>query len=131
MASVTKVILGAHAMMSNGVLYSRIGTSQVAMEAKDLDVPVIVLCESVKCTERVALDSIVFNEVADPDELLLPGAGTPQGLLTGWRETKNLQLLNLMHDATPAEYLSMIVTELGIVPPSSVPVLQRLANEAQ
>jgi len=130
MKEVTKVLLGAHAMMSNGVLYSRIGTSQVAMEAKDYDVPVIVLCESVKCTERVALDSIVFNEVADSDELLSTST-SPVGTLTGWRDVKNLQLLNLMHDVTPADYIDMIVTELGIVPPSSVPVLQRLANEGQ
>ncbi|KFY45462.1 hypothetical protein V494_00926 [Pseudogymnoascus sp. VKM F-4513 (FW-928)] len=131
MKEVTKVLLGAHAMMSNGVLYSRIGTSQIAMEAKDYDVPVIVLCESVKCTERVALDSIVFNEVADPDELLIPSTKPPAGMLQGWRDVKNLQLLNLLHDVTPADYITMIVTELGIVPPSSVPVLQRLANEGQ
>jgi translation initiation factor eIF-2B subunit delta len=131
MKEVTKVLLGAHAMMSNGVLYSRIGTSQIAMEAKDYDVPVIVLCESVKCTERVALDSIVFNEVADPDELLIPSTKPPAGMLYGWRDVKNLQLLNLLHDVTPADYITMIVTELGIVPPSSVPVLQRLANEGQ
>jgi translation initiation factor eIF-2B subunit delta len=129
----TKVLLGAHAMMSNGRLFSRIGTAQVAMEAKDFDIPVIVLCESIKCTEKVALDSIVLNEVAPPDELLLPStkAGETAGTLAGWRETKNLQLLNLMYDVTPADYIAMIVTELGIVPPSSVPVLQRLANEAQ
>ena len=129
----TKVLLGAHAMMSNGRLFSRIGTAQVAMEANDSDIPVIVLCESVKCTERVALDSIVLNEVAPPDELLLPSTrpGQTSGTLTGWRDVKNLQLLNLMYDVTPADYIAMIVTELGIVPPSSVPVLQRLANEAQ
>jgi translation initiation factor eIF-2B subunit delta len=129
----TKVLLGAHAMMSNGRLYSRIGTAQVAMEANDFDIPVIVLCESVKCTERVALDSIVLNEVAPPDELLLPstGPGKTQGTLAGWRDIKHLQLLNLMYDVTPADYIAMIVTELGIVPPSSVPVLQRLANEGQ
>jgi translation initiation factor eIF-2B subunit delta len=129
----TKVLVGAHAMMSNGRLYSRVGTAQVAMEAKDYDIPVIVLCESVKCTERVALDSIVFNEVAPSDELLLPSERNPDlpGPLARWRDVKHLQLLNIMHDVTPADYLSMIVTELGIVPPSSVPVLQRLANEAQ
>lgn len=128
----TKVLLGAHAMMSNGRLFSRIGTAQVAMEANDFDIPVIVLCESIKCTEKVALDSIVLNEVAPPDELLLPSTGSEfSGSLARWRETKNLQLLNLMYDVTPADYIAMIVTELGIVPPSSVPVLQRLANEVQ
>lgn len=126
----TKVLLGAHAMMSNGRLFSRVGTAQVAMEAKDGDIPVIVLCESIKCTEKVALDSIVLNEVAPESELLAPTRGKPSAL-AGWRDTKNLQILNLMYDVTPADYIAMIVTELGIVPPSSVPVLQRLANEAQ
>ena len=119
MKSATKVFLGAHAMMSNGVLYSRVGSAQVAMEAKDCDVPVIVLCEVVKCTDKVALDSIVFNEVADPDELEF----------AGWRDVKGLQVLNIMHDATPAEYISSVVTETGIVPPSSVAVLQRWAHD--
>jgi translation initiation factor eIF-2B subunit delta len=128
----TKVLLGAHAMMSNGRLFSRIGTAQVAMEAKDLDVPVIVLCETIKCTEKVALDSIVRNEVAPESELILPSTiPGKSGTLAGWRDMKNLQILNLMYDVTPADYLAMIVTESGIVPPSSVPVLQRLANEAQ
>jgi translation initiation factor eIF-2B subunit delta len=128
----TKVLLGAHAMMSNGRLFSRVGTSQVAMEANDFDIPVIVLCESIKCTEKVALDSIVLNEIAPPDELLLPPRpGQTSGGLAGWRDKKHLQLLNLMYDVTPADYIAMIVTELGIVPPSSVPVLQRLANEGQ
>ncbi|KAG4300711.1 hypothetical protein PCK1_003140, partial [Pneumocystis canis] len=36
---VTKVFLGAHAMLSNGALYSRVGTSIVAMTAKDNNIP--------------------------------------------------------------------------------------------
>lgn len=51
--SATKVLLGAHAMMGDGKLLSRAGTAQVAMLAKDFDKPVIVLCESVKCSANV------------------------------------------------------------------------------
>lgn len=57
----TKVFLGAHAMMSNGRLLSRVGTALVAMEAKDADIPVLVLCETIKFTERVALDSVCIS----------------------------------------------------------------------
>jgi translation initiation factor eIF-2B subunit delta len=129
----TKVLVGAHAMMSNGRLYSRCGTAQVAMEAYDHDVPVIVLCESIKFTEKVALDSIVMNEIAPPDELLLAGRDSVGGktILNAWKEQKNLQLLNLLYDVTPAEYIKMVVTEFGTLPPSSVPVLHRLGNESQ
>jgi len=120
----TKVFLGAHAMMSNGRLFSRVGTAVVAMEAKVADIPVLVLCETVKFTERVALDSIVHNEVAPPDELVIPG-----GPLENWRKVKGLQLLNLMYDVTPAEYIHIVITEHGSVPPTSVPTLNRSINE--
>lgn len=122
---VTKVLLGAHAMMSNGRLYSRIGTALVAMEANEADKPVLVLCETIKFTERVALDSIVHNELAPADELVIPG-----GALTNWEDIKRLQLCNPLFDVTPAEYIQMIVTESGNVPPTSVPVLHRLGNES-
>lgn len=124
----TKVFLGAHAMMSNGRLYSRVGTAIVAMMAKEADVPVIVCCESVKFTDKVALDSIVTNEVAPPDELIIAGDNTTS--LLKWRDTPNLQLLNLMYDVTPPEYINMVVTEYGSLPPSSVPVVHRLSTNS-
>ena len=142
----TKVLLGAHAMMSNGRLYSRVGTAVVAMQAAERDVPVIVCCESVKFTERVALDSIVGNEIADPDELVEEArregrsaagrdAGGEEadalnkgGGLKDWRGKENLQLLNIMYDVTPAEYIKMVVTEYGSLPPSSVPVVHRIST---
>jgi translation initiation factor eIF-2B subunit delta len=123
---VTKVLLGAHAMMSNGRLFSRIGTALVAMEANEADKPVIVLCETIKFTERTALDSIVHNEIAPADELVIPG-----GPLESWGDIKKLQLCNPMYDVTPADYIQMIITESGNVPPTSVPVLHRLGNESQ
>ncbi|MCJ1247353.1 hypothetical protein MMC30_004567 [Trapelia coarctata] len=122
----SKVFLGAHAMMSNGRLYSRVGTAIVAMMAKESDVPVIVCCEGVKFTDKVALDSIVANEVAPPDELVTQGEH--RTALTAWHDSPNLQLLNLMYDVTPAEYISMVVTEFGSLPPSSVPVVHRLST---
>lgn len=121
---VTKVLLGAHAMMSNGRLFSRIGTALIAMEANEADKPVIILCETIKFTERVALDSIVHNEIAPADELVIPG-----GALSNWGDIRHLQLCNPMYDVTPAEYIQMIITESGNVPPTSVPVLHRLENE--
>lgn len=124
--SATKVFLGAHAMMSNGRLYSRVGTAIVAMTAKEADIPVIVCCESVKFTDKVALDSIVTNEVAPPDELILQGKNSTS--LSKWRETPNLQLLNLMYDLTPPEYITMVITEYGSLPPTSVPVVHRLST---
>jgi len=127
----TKVLLGAHAMMSNGTLFSRAGTAQVAMFADEYAIPVIVLCETIKFTERVALDSIMHNEMAPPDELVTPSSTGEPSRLAGWRDVKGLQICNLMYDVTPAEYIKMVVTENGVVPPTSVPHLHRLGNEGQ
>lgn len=172
----TKVFLGAHAMTSNGRLYSRVGTALVAMSAKEraggVEVPVIVCCETVKFTDRVALDSIVVNEIADADEMVStqppqqvtelpdPAAAaaaaaassepkkggkqqqppTPSPMepnpalknasspLKDWRDTPNLQLLNIMYDVTPAEYVDMVVTEMGSLPPSAVPIVHRMST---
>ena len=137
--SASKVFLGAHAMMSNGRLYSRVGTATVAMMAKDVDIPVIVCCESVKFTERVALDSIVMNEVAPPEELVLPQetdmvtnppAPGQDSALAKWKESPGLQLLNLMFDVTPAEFVDMVITEYGSLPPSAVPVVHRMSTNS-
>ncbi|KAL8718638.1 MAG: hypothetical protein Q9225_004256 [Loekoesia sp. 1 TL-2023] len=125
----TKVFLGAHAMMSNGRLYSRIGTALVAMMAKEADIPVIILCESVKFTDKVALDSIAMNEIAPPEELDYQGAAMIKERSTeNWRDTPNFQPLNLMYDLTPKECIDMVITEFGSLPPSSVPVVHRLST---
>ncbi|KAL8692641.1 MAG: hypothetical protein Q9218_002374 [Villophora microphyllina] len=125
----TKVLLGAHGMMSNGQLYSRIGTAMVAMMAKETDIPVIVLCESVKFTDRVALDSISYNEHAPPEELgFFKTNVKKEGSSEMIPDPPNLQVLNLMYDLTPAEFINMVITEYGSIPPSSVPVVHRLST---
>ncbi|KAI4125741.1 MAG: hypothetical protein LQ338_004105 [Usnochroma carphineum] len=125
----TKVFLGAHAMMSNGRLYSRIGTAIVAMLAKEAAIPVIVLCESIKFTDKVALDSIAINEIAPPEELGFSGTETSeQDSQEKWRDAPYLQPLNLMYDVTPEEYIHVVITEYGSLPPVSVPVVHRLST---
>jgi translation initiation factor eIF-2B subunit delta len=60
--------------------------------------------------------------------------------LQNWKDIPSLKLLNLMYDLTPSEFIVMVVTgncienvyvfnafcvEVGLVPPSSVPVILR------
>ncbi|RVX74088.1 hypothetical protein B0A52_01920 [Exophiala mesophila] len=74
--SVTKCFLGASSMLGNGSLFSRAGSAVVAMMAKESsknkarNVPVIVLCETVKFSAKAALDSVIMNEIGDPDALV-------------------------------------------------------------
>lgn len=164
------VLLGAHAMLSNGRLYSRVGTALIAMMAHTRNIPVLTCCESVKFSDKVQLDSVTTNELADPDDLVhdinskkppqkksfaleqfiknyeslqsskekpkqqnqqkkteLPSDGVDQlkEPLLNWKNMNNVNILNLMYDLTPPEYIKKVITELGALPPSSVPVILR------
>lgn len=133
---VTKVFLGAAAVMSNGTVMGRAGSAAVAMVAAAVSKPVMICCESYKFHERVQLDSITHNELGDP-AVLARVPGRPEiDALSGWSaaEPGHLGLLNLKYDAMPAEYVTMIVTEFGMIPPTSVPVILReyhLARQEQ
>ena len=48
-----------------------------------------------------------------------------------WQMQPNLQPLNILYDVTPAEYIQMIITEYGTVPPSSVPAVLRMLESAK
>ncbi|XP_042405623.1 translation initiation factor eIF-2B subunit delta-like [Zingiber officinale] len=125
MHEVKRVFLGAASVLSNGTVYSRVGTACVAMVAKAFNVPVLVCCEAYKFHERVQLDSICFNELGDPDVFLKVPGHVASNYLEGCVDNDNLQLLNLNYDATPSDYVSMIITDYGMLPPTSVPVIVR------
>ncbi|CAI7816156.1 unnamed protein product, partial [Closterium sp. NIES-54] len=143
MKDVTRVFLGAAAVLANGAAYARVGTAAVAMMAHAQRVPVLVCCESSKFHERVQLDSITHNEIGDPQVLISTGVSplSPTSPLPSdaseaseaaeaaplqhWQSTPNLRPLNIQFDLTPADYITGIVTEIGVVPTSSVPVILR------
>jgi translation initiation factor eIF-2B subunit delta len=45
-------------------------TDAVALSARRYNIPVIVCCETYKFSEKLQLDSICWNEVGDPAELV-------------------------------------------------------------
>ncbi|OLY78455.1 putative translation initiation factor eIF-2B subunit delta [Smittium mucronatum] len=71
MKQANKVILGAEAMLGNGAILSRSGTAMVALAARNYHVPLLVACETYKFTERVQLDSVVNNELGNPESLVI------------------------------------------------------------
>ncbi|KAI3405690.2 tif224 [Candida oxycetoniae] len=151
------VFLGAHAMLSNGRLFARVGTALIAMMCHRRNIPVLTCCESIKFSDKVQLDSVTNNELADPEDLITNNnsmqppekksfaleqflnqtAGTGKGAsqvsdteekdapLKNWKNISGLNVLNIMYDLTPPEYINKVVTEVGSLPPSSVPVILR------
>ncbi|XP_018430482.1 PREDICTED: translation initiation factor eIF-2B subunit delta [Nanorana parkeri] len=126
---VSKVFLGAHALLANGYVMSRVGTSQIALIAKAHNVPVLVCCETYKFCEKVQTDSFVSNELDDPDDLVVTQKGkTP---LKDWDKIPSLRLLNLVYDVTPPDLVDLVITDLGMIPCTSVPVVLRLKSGEQ
>lgn len=71
------------------------------------------------------LDSICNNELGDPDTLVTVQDQPGVAWLEGWEDVPQLRLLNLLYDATPMEFVTAIITEVGMLPPTSVPVVLR------
>ncbi|VEL12207.1 unnamed protein product [Protopolystoma xenopodis] len=50
--------------------------------------------------------------------------------LANWRENPNLRLLHLTYDVLPPGLVTAVVTELGTLPTTSVPVVLRVKQAA-
>ncbi|XP_017654140.1 translation initiation factor eIF-2B subunit delta isoform X3 [Nannospalax galili] len=126
---VSKVLLGAYALLANGSVMSRVGTAQLALVARVHNVPVLVCCETYKFCERVQTDAFVSNELDDPDDLQCERG--ERVALADWQKYPSLRLLNLVYDVTPPELVDLVITELGMIPCSSVPVVLRVKSSDQ
>jgi translation initiation factor eIF-2B subunit delta len=105
----TIVFAAAEAMFSNGSMYARAGTCDIATVATDLGVRVVALCETINFTERVSIDSLTYNEI-DPER------STDEGF-------------RLLFDTTRDKFISVVVTELGNSSAMSVPAILRKLEE--
>jgi len=114
MTEVTTVLLGAHSLSSNGAVYSRAGTALVAMMAKGHSVPVMVCCETYKFSEGVMLDGFGKNELAPARFSKLTNHAKDLS------SSPNLEILNPLYDLTPPTCITVVVTEVGLIPPSSI-----------
>lgn len=132
MRKATKVILGAHAMLCNGVMMGRSGTALVATAAHAARVPVIACCESYKFLDRAQLDSIELNQLGNPDPVLTHSAAADFYLKpAAHRPDSQMTVLNPLYDMTPIEYITAVRCEFGIIPATSVPVIVREFRQDQ
>lgn len=120
---------------------SRAGTAQIALIAKSYNVPVLVCCETHKFSERVQTDAFVYNEIGKGSivkihniqsnnfKMLFYDSGNEYEIvhsnenstpLANWESVPNLTPLNLYYDVTPPELVSAVVTEVAILPCTSM-----------
>lgn len=108
MPKIDKVVVGADVVASNGAVVNKIGTSQIALAAKEARVRVFVGAETYKFSPSTVLGELVEIEERPMEEVI------PQETLAGM---KGVQVRNPAFDITPPEYIDAIVTERGIIPP--------------
>jgi ribose 1,5-bisphosphate isomerase len=105
---VTKVIVGADAITANGALVNKIGTSMIALAAHEARVRVLVAAETYKFSPETMIGELVTIEERDPSEIITEQERMQLG---------PIKVRNPSFDVTPPEFIDLIITERGIIPP--------------
>jgi len=108
MQDVDTVLIGADAITANGALVNKVGTSMVALAAHEVHVKVFVAAESYKFSPETMIGELVEIEERDPSEII---SGKELGQLG------RVHVRNPSFDLTPPEFIDLIITERGIIPP--------------
>jgi ribose 1,5-bisphosphate isomerase len=116
MNEVDLVVVGADAVSVNGAVVNKIGTSQIALAAREARTRVMVAAETYKFAPRTILGEYIEIEERDPGEVLSPA-------LSG--QLPNVRVRNPAFDVTPADYVDLIVTEAGAIPPQMAYIIIR------
>ncbi|KAM3728458.1 Translation initiation factor eIF-2B subunit delta [Dirofilaria immitis] len=91
------VLLGCSAILSNGFVVAERGTSQVALVASALNIPVLIAAQTCKFVDRVQSFSHGIHEVN--------------------------ALMGEKKEVVAADLITALITELRILPPSSAPAV--------
>ncbi len=114
MKEVDIVVMGADAITANGSLINKIGTSQLALAAHEARKNVIIAAETYKFSPRSILGELVEIEERDSSEVI-----SKEKL----GELSNVSVKNPAFDVTPREYIDLICTEVGAIPPEMAYVI--------
>lgn len=108
MKDVDLVVMGADAVTAHGSVINKIGTSQLALAAHEARKNVIIAAETYKFSPKSLLGELIEIEERSSSEVI------PDEKL---KEFKNVSVKNPAFDVTPREYIDLICTEVGAIPP--------------
>jgi translation initiation factor eIF-2B subunit beta len=109
MSRVNKVILGTHAILSNGALLAASGTKLVAKAARAHHVPVVVLSGTYKLSPKYPYDPDMYIEYGDVSKVFPYQDG---------EMVQKVEVENPIFDFVGPECVDMYVTNLGGHAPS-------------
>ena len=108
MKQATKVLLGCDAILADGSIVNKIGTYTIALVAKQFQTPVFVAAETLKFDPITVMGAAEPIEQRSPDEITNP------------QDMKGVHILNPAFDVTPAELVSALITEKGVMRPELI-----------
>ena len=105
---VNKIVVGADRILQSGHVYNKIGTYQVAIMAKQHNIPFYV-----------AAPLSTFDLESEPDDIIIEQRKSSEVTGIGDKKTApdGIDVINPAFDMTPPELISGIITENGIAKP--------------
>ncbi|MDP7078960.1 MAG: ribose 1,5-bisphosphate isomerase [Candidatus Undinarchaeales archaeon] len=101
------IVVGADSITAHGAVVNKIGTSILGVCAKESRIQFLVAAQTLKFDPRTIMGDLEIIEERDTSEITD-------------KELPGVQLRNPVFDITPAEYVDLIITEIGALPPSYV-----------
>lgn len=116
------VLVGADSIAADGSVVNKIGTSGLAVMARERGVPVVVAAQTIKLHPDTMTGHTVEIERRAESEVLTDEECTE---IVGESDPDGLTVENPAFDVTPPRHVDAIVTERGQFPPESIVVLMR------
>ncbi|UVE49148.1 ribose 1,5-bisphosphate isomerase [Haloferax larsenii] len=113
---VDHVLVGADAVAADGSVINKIGTSGLAVNARDRGTPIMVASQTLKLHPGTLTGHTVDIEMRDTEEIIDEERR---------EEIGSPKVVNPAFDVTPPRYVDAIVTERGQFPPESIVTLMR------
>ncbi|GAB3694874.1 ribose 1,5-bisphosphate isomerase [Halorubrum pallidum] len=113
---VDHVVVGADSIAADGGVINKIGTSGLAVNARERGVPIMTAAQTIKLHPETLTGHTVEIEMRDESEVIDADAREDIG---------DIAVENPAFDVTPPRYMDAIVTEQGQFPPESIVTLMR------
>jgi ribose 1,5-bisphosphate isomerase len=110
------VLVGADSIAADGSVINKVGTSGLAVSARDRGVPIMVAAQTIKLHPDTLTGQAVEIETRDEAEILDDERRADIG---------EIEVSNPAFDVTPPRHVDAIVTEHGQFPPESIVTLMR------
>lgn len=116
LGDVDHVLVGADSIAADGSVINKIGTSGLAVNARDRGTPMMVAAGTIKLDPATLHGGAVEIETRDESEVIDSKARAEIG---------DISVENPAFDVTPPRYVDAIITERGQYPPESIVTLIR------